>query len=305
MDVSRSIVNRRNVVTAVLAMTGASGLVAATSLIAKALGVDSAAASALHPFQVTAGRFCFALLALAIVFAARPQLRPPTTGIHWRWHIMRSLCGWLGVTCMFAAVAVIPLAEATAISFLSPLVTIGLAVLLLGENAEARKWAGAALSVFGALILLQPGTEAFHPGALFALAAAFFLGLEAIFIKRLSDSEPPFRILLINNMIGTTVSLCAAALFWTWPAQTQWILLALLGVVMVSGQALFIQSMKRGQASLVIPVFYTTLVFAALYDFIVFGARPGMAALLGSTLIVSGAIFIALTGPAKQRQAVD
>ncbi|MCW2309469.1 DMT family transporter [Rhodobium gokarnense] len=287
----------RDTARGMLAMAGSAALVGVTTLIAKVLGVGEPGIAGLHPLQVSAGRFAFALLALLVVIALRPSARPDFVGARWRWHVGRSLCGWLGITSMFAAAARMPLAEATAISFLSPLVTMALAVLLLKESSEIRKWAGAALSMAGALILLQPGTEAFRPSAFLALAAAAFMGTEAIFIKRLSGSEPPLRILLINNAIGATVSALAAATVWTAPAPSQWMLLAALGTVMVSAQALFIQAMRLGDASLVIPVFYMVLVFAAVYDFLLFGVGLSLTALVGAALIVAGALFIALTTP--------
>lgn len=285
---------------AVLAMVLASALVAGTSLIAKSLG---AGPGGLSPFQVSAGRFCFALLGLAaFVMLKRGRGVRDGSAVHWRWHVMRSIFGWLGVTAMFAAAARMPLAEATAISFLSPLVTMALAVAMLGEHLGLRKGVAAGLAVTGALVILRPGTEAFQPAALYALAAAGLMGAEAVFIKRLSDTEPPLRILLINNTIGASVSLAVASTVWAWPDPGQWGLLVAIGLVMVSAQANFIQAMKRGQASLVIPVFYSVLVFAAFYDAVIFRVWPGALAIAGAGLIVAGAVMLALA-PARVSRA--
>lgn len=273
---------------AVAAMLGAAALIAATSLIAKGLG--GAWTAALHPLQVSAGRFGFALLALGLVLALKPSLRPPMRGIGWRTHLARSLCGWGGVTCLFAAAARMPLAEATALSFLSPLVTIALAALMLGERAGLRTLLSAALSAAGAILLLRPGAEAVQSTALLALAAAGLFGLEAIFIKRLADAEPRVQILLVNYAIGAAVALPVAALVWTPPGASGWGLLALLGAVMVSGQALFVEAMRRGRAGAVIPAFYTTLVFAALYDLAAFGTALGPVSTAGCALILLGAL---------------
>ena len=283
---------------AVALMVGASLLVAATSLIAKRLGLETGAGPGLNPFQVSAGRFVFALAALGLFLAAAPKRRPALKGARWSWHFLRSLCGWLGVTCMFAAVARMPVAEATAISFLNPLVTMGLAVTVLGERITVRKYIAAGLAIAGAALILRPGTDAFQPAGLLALAAALFMGFEAIFIKRLSDTEPALRVLLINNCLGACVSVIAASFVWAVPTGEQWALLATLGVVMVCAQSLFIQSMKRGEASVVIPAFYTMLVFAAVYDFVLYGVLPSHAAVIGAVLIVAGALALALRRPA-------
>ena len=269
-------------------MIASCALIAATTLMAKALGrgVDG---SALHPLQVSAGRFCFAFLALLPIVA---WLRPGFRGARWAIHLGRSLCGWAGISCLFAAAALMPLADATALSFLSPLITMLLAIPLLGERVGPWRWGAAGIALCGALILIRPGSDAFQAAALVALAAAVFLGLEAILIKRLSDGEPPIRILTINNAIGATVSLAAASLVWVAPTSQQWAVLALLGVTMVA-QTFFIQSMKQGDASSVMPFFYATLVFAAVYDFVVFGDLPTFAGVIGAGLIVGGALLLA------------
>ncbi len=262
-------------------------LFAAGTLLAKVLGQDLFGA-ALHPLQVSAGRFCFAFLAV-LPFAL--WLRPGFRGAAWSVHAGRSLCGWAGVSCLFAAAAVMPLADATALSFLSPLFTMMLAIPLLGERVGPWRWAAVAIGLCGAMILMRPGSGAFQPAALIALSAAVLFGLEAVLIKRLSDREPPIRILAINNAIGATISASAAAFVWTPPSPMQWLILAGIGVSIVSGQALFIQSMRLAEASFVIPFFYATLVFAALYDVAVFGVVPAATSALGAGLIIGAALL--------------
>ena len=279
---------------AIFLMLASGALVAATSLLAKALGLPGETALGLNPLQVSAGRFFFALCALLLFVLLRPSARPDFAGARWRWHILRSVCGWLGITCMFAAVARMPLAEATAISFLNPLVAMLLAVAMLGEHLNAKKITAAGLAVCGALLILKPGLQAFQPAGVLALGAALFIGFEVIFVKRLSDSEPALRVLLINNSIGAAISVAVAAFVWAWPTGFQWQMLVALGVVMVAAQSLFIQSMKRGEASFVIPALYSVLVFASFYDFLLYGAVPSRSAVAGALLIVSGAMVLAV-----------
>jgi len=274
-------------------MVGAAALVAATTLLAKSLGFPGETQPGLHPLQISAGRFAFALLGLVLFLGAVPKHRPDFASTHWIGHVLRSLCGWLGVTAMFAAAAHMPISDATAISFLSPLVTMVLAIMFLGDRADAKKIVAAVLALIGAALILRPGTDAIQPAGWLALAAAVFMGIEAIFIKRLSDTEPAIRILLINNLFGACVSIAAAFLIWQQPTVLQWVLLASLGLTMVGGQAMFIQAMKRGQASLVIPAFYSVLLFATSYDLVLFEVLPAGTAALGAALIVAGAFILA------------
>lgn len=296
---ARALSHSGSAVSAIVIMVFASAVIALTSLLAKVLGLG-AGDTPVHPLQVSAGRFFFALVAISIVAA---WMRPSFQATPWGLHAARSLCGWLGVTCVFAAVARIPLADATAISFLSPLATVLLAALLLRERVGRARWLAVLLAAIGAVVLIQPGTEAFRPAAFFALASALLMGFEAILIKRLSDGEPAIRILLVNNLFGTAIAGAAVLFVWQWPTATQWWLLAFLGIAMAAGQSLFIQAMKRGEASHVIPVFYSTLLFAALYDFVLFGAMPTPVALVGAALILTGVVVLASISAASRHQA--
>lgn len=273
-------------------MIGAGCLIAVTSIIAKSLGVDTADQVALNPLQVSAGRFCFAFLCLVFFVSVRKQPTPLLTNANWKLHLGRSLFGWLGVTTMFTAVAQMPVGEAVAISFLSPIVTMGLAVVLLGEYIGFSKLVSVCVALVGALLILKPGTDAFQTAGLWALASAGLMGLEAIFIKKLSDTEPAIRVLFLNNAIGACVSLAAASVVWVWPDSTQWVLLVTLGTIMVCGQTLFIQSMKRGEASLVMPAFYSVLIFATIFDLLLYEVLPDWFAISGMLLIVLSALIL-------------
>ncbi|MEQ9331629.1 DMT family transporter [Thalassobaculum sp.] len=280
--------------TAALLMLTAAALVAVTTLLAKALG-RGIGGEPLPAFMVSAGRFVFAWAALLPFVAV---LRPGFAGAAWRLHAARSFCGWGGVSAMFAAAAVLPLADATAISFLNPMIAMVLAIPLLGERIGPWRWGAAAAALAGALVLIRPGFAAFEPYALVALAAAAFMAFEVIFVKMLAGGgakagEPPLRILFINNTIGASIALAAASTVWIWPAPGQWPILAAIGMVMVTAQSLFIQAMRRADASFVMPFFYATLIFAALYDAAVFGDVPTALSVLGAAMIVAGAVVLA------------
>lgn len=276
--------------TAVLFMVAAAGFVAATTLLAKALGTgvfgSTDIGAPLHPLQITFGRFAFAWITIATTVAIlRPKLKRPA----WTLHLARTACGAAGVTLMFAAAAMIPLADATAISFLNPIFAMLFAIPLLGERVGPWRWGAVAIGVAGAMVLIRPGGGGLQLGALVALGAAVILGLEAIFIKRLSVREGPFQILLVNNSLGVGIAALAAFSVWQSPSGAQWACLAALGTLMACAQFCFVNAVARAEASFVTPLFYLTLVFAALYDFAIFGALPGWVSLAGIALILASA----------------
>jgi drug/metabolite transporter (DMT)-like permease len=272
---------------AAVMILGSSALIAATTIIAKYLGTTE---NPLHPFQVSAGRFFFAFLAIT-TFATltRQKLKRPNFSMHFG----RSVTGWIGVTLMFAAVARIPLSDATAISFLNPVFGMLFAIVILRETIGKWRWLAAAIALCGALILLRPSGNSIQPAALLALLAAGFMGLEIILIKFLSDRETPVQILWLNNTFGAAIACTAAFFVWQSPSPDQWIGLVAIGLVMVCAQALFIQAMRTAEASYVAPFSYATLVFAALYDYWVFTAKPDWISILGAAIILSGAALLA------------
>jgi len=120
-----------------------------------------------------------------------------------------------------------------------------------------------------------------------------FLGFEGTLIKMLSDREAPLQILLINNGIGAVIALIATSFVWQLPTLVQWLALVAVGVIMAAGQALFIQAMRRADASYVLPFLYSTLIFATLYDFWIYKVVPDNASIIGSGIIIFGGVMLA------------
>ncbi|MFC6854877.1 DMT family transporter [Marivibrio halodurans] len=271
--------------------------IAGSTLCAKALGAAREIeveglleqAARLHPLQITFGRFLFGTLAL-LPFAM--WKRPRFDHVPWRLHGARVVSGWLGVSLMFAAVSFMPLADATAISFLNPLFAMILALIFLKEGVGPWRWAAAAIAFAGAAIVTRPGTAAFDPAALLALGAALSIGAELIFIKRLADREPILRILLINNAFAAVIAGVATVFVWQAPSPTQWLLLAGTGAFMVTAQSLNLRGMAIAEASFIAPFFYATLLYAALYDWLFFAEVPAATTALGAACIIAGALIL-------------
>ncbi|MCF6232828.1 MAG: DMT family transporter [Rhodobacteraceae bacterium] len=286
---------------AAMLIVAATAFIASATLIAKMLGTD-ALGPPLHPFQISHGRFMFAFIAIA---GAAALIRPKISAVHWPLHIGRTVFGWMGVTLMFASVAIIPLADATAISFMNPVFAMMLAIPLLHERVGRVRWTAAAIAMVGAMILLRPAPANFQPAALLALAAAGAMGMELIFIKKLTGREAVFQILLVNNLIGVGIATLAVLPFWVMPTGAQWGALVLLGLVMVGAQTLFVNAMARADASFVAPFSYATLVFAALYDFAWFKVVPDAITVLGAGIILGGAAMLAWREGRNRRVNID
>lgn len=267
----------------------ASAFAAGTTLLAKALGTGVLGPE-MHALQISHGRFLFAFAAITTMIAV---MRPRMTRPDFRLHAVRSAFGWGGVTLMFAAAAFIPLSDATAISFLNPVFGMMLAIPLLGEKVGPIRWSAALIALAGAAILTRPGGGAIEFGAMLALGSALLLGAELIAIKRLSGREGPYQILLVNNGMGLLIATLAMLPVWQMPTAQQWAALAGVGVLMAMAQACFVNAMARADASFVAPFFYAALVFAAIYDALVFHVLPDTVSVAGALIILTGAGLLA------------
>ena len=274
---------------AIAAILMASVFIALASLLAK-IAQRPDYGIGVHAVQVTHGRFLFAaMLVWGAIAWVRPAFEPLMLGLHG----MRTAAGFAGVSLMFAAMAAMPMADATAISFLNPVFAMILAIPLLGERVGPVRWSAAGIAFIGALILIRPGGAGFQPAALLALASALFVGFEVTLIKRLSGRQPPLQILGTNNALGLVLSSLAVLFVWQSPGALGWLVLAGVGVAILGAQVCYIAAMRAAEASFVVPFSYSTLIFAALLDFLVFGARPDAQSALGAGVIIGAAILLA------------
>lgn len=279
----------------------ACAFIAATTLFAKALGTDQFG-PAMHPFQIVFGRFLFAFICLGLAaLILRPELQRPHLGLH----LTRTLGGWAGLVLMFASVAYIPLADATAISFLNPVFGMMFAIPLLGEKVGKWRWLAAVIALIGAVVLLRPTPESFQPAALLALGAAVILGFELNIIKRLTQRESPFSILIVNNAIGVVIATLAVLWVWQAPTLAQWALMAGIGSAMAVAQTCFVNAMARADASFVAPFSYGTLIFAAIYDIMFYDVIPDGVTIQGAAIIIAGALLLAWREGRRARALPD
>lgn len=244
----------------------------------------------LHPLQVAAARFVFGFLTVSPFLL----MRGPSalkTAIPFR-HLQRVLLGFTGVLLGFWALKTMALADAISIMWSAPLFALVFAAWFLREHVGVRRWLAAAIGFAGVVVLMRPGAGTLEPAALLALAAAFVTGAEVATIRVLAMRDSAVTILLINNALGVVIALALAAPFLVMPSFEQGLALAGVGVVMVSGQAIFLQSLKLAEASQIAPFYYATIVWAALIGVVVFGETLDWGFWLGAGLIAAGGLAV-------------
>ena len=248
------------------------------------------AAAEVHPLESVFFRNFVSLLLLMPYFWRRGfrTLKTQRFGLH----VTRAMAGLVATFLWFSAMAWMPLAEATAISFTAPLFTTILAALFLSEIVTLRRWSGVLIGLLGALIILRPGVQIINPVALIMLGGAFFISVAAAQVKALTRTEHPDTIVFYLNALTTPASFVAVLFVWKWPSIGTLMWLIGVGVCAFIGHLAYTRAYAAADASAVTPYDYSRLIFTAALAFAFFGEMPDIWVWIGSIVIASATIFI-------------
>ncbi|MBE7422675.1 MAG: DMT family transporter [Zoogloeaceae bacterium] len=214
-----------------------------------------------------------------------------------------ALVGTTGFAMM--AFRSMPLAEATAVLFLAPLLVTLLAGPFLHERIGAGRWAAVLVGFAGVLLIARPGGALNLAGVLWALAGAACYAAYQLLTRRLSHAEHPLTLLFYTALVGTAVM--SLALPWFWfefaPAPRQWLMIASLGVYGGVGHFILIRAFRLAPASTLTPFGYTQLIWAGLLGWMVFGHIPDAMSTAGMAVIAASGLWLALGKRPPRAQA--
>jgi drug/metabolite transporter (DMT)-like permease len=218
-------------------------------------------------------------------------------------HALRGLFGLISMFASYYAIARIPLASYTALSFTRPLFATVLAVLILHETVRWRRWSATAVGFIGVLVMVRPGAETFNSAALFALADSMSIAFLVTLIKRLPPGETPLGMMFYFGVFSTIASLPPALFVWQWPTPTEWALLMIIGILGALSQSFWIRAYRAGEASMVAPFDYLRLLFAGIAGYLAFAETVDLWTVLGAAIIVISTVYIARRESRVAREA--
>ncbi|MFO1060138.1 MAG: DMT family transporter [Dongiaceae bacterium] len=280
------------------AIEAALWMVAASLVFAVMNAAIRYAALRLHPFEVAFFRNLFGL-AFLLPWLWQAGLGGLRSGRRWLygWRALVSLAAML---CSFSALALLPFAQAVALSFTTPLFsTIG-AALILRETVRARRWSATIVGFVGVLLMLWPGLgaglgagggSAF--GALLGITAAAISAIAQLIVKQLTRTETPGAIASYMVLLLVPMSLPPALAVWDWPAPALWPWLIAIGGLGTLGHLLYVRAFSLADASAVLPYDYVRMPLAALLGWYGFAEVPDGWTMLGSAVIAASALYIA------------
>jgi drug/metabolite transporter (DMT)-like permease len=250
--------------------------------------------------QMVFFRSAFAILPVLAIFWLRGELLAAVRTERPFGHLGRGMISVAGMFLNFAALARLPLADANALSFASPLITVALAAFILGETVRIYRWSAVAIGFVGVLVMLWPYLDIGHVtastaatvGAICALTAAFTNAGSVIQTRRLTDSETTSSIVFYFSFICALIGACTLPFAWHQPTLAE--LAALIGIGFIGGisHIFLTESYRYASASTVAPFDYVAMLWAFLFGYAFFGEIPTVYVFVGSAIVAASGLFV-------------
>ncbi len=258
-----------------------------------------------HPLLVAWARYVFHVLVMAAIFLPRMGRALVRTRRPWL-QTARGVCLGMSSVCFFSSVAYLPLAEATAIVSIAPiLVTVG-AVALMHEQAPRGTWLSLTVSFAGVLLIVRPGSALFGWAAALPLLAALFIVGYQLLTRKLAGVDNGLATLFIGALVAAAMLAVVAPGRWQMPDNAlQALLFVAMGVIGAFGHLLLVRAYERGSAASLAPFGYTHSVMAVILGLLFFGQFPDAISLAGIVMIVATGVLMAVLRRIEARPIED
>lgn len=246
---------------------------------------------------------------IGLILVTRSSFRQLTTRRPWA-HLLRATFVMVANVSFFVALAALPLADATAIAFVAPLIITALSVVFLGERVGPRRWAAVGVGLIGVIVMLRPGAGVIQPAAVLVLVGAFAYAGVNLMARGMKDSESAVTLgffvqvafVVVSVVMGLAVgdghlagssdpSLAFLFRGWVWPPVADWPWLLATGLAVTVGGLLVTQAYRLCEAALVAPFEYAAMPMAILWGVLVFGRWPDLTAWVGIALICGAGLY--------------
>jgi drug/metabolite transporter (DMT)-like permease len=253
--------------------------------------------------QIIFNRAIFAIVPVLLICAWQNKLHEAVRTKRPLGHMTRGLISIAGMFLNFAALARLPLVDATAISFSAPFITVVLAALILGEHVRIYRWTAVVAGFAGIVVMLWPylnlakyageaATAAATVGVICGLLSAFTNAGSVIQTRRLADTETTSSIVFYFSMYCAAAGLATLPFGWVWPDPLTLGVLVASGIIGGLAHIFQTASYQYAPASLVAPLDYTTMIWAFLLGYALFGELPTLYVYAGAVIVAGSGLFV-------------
>jgi drug/metabolite transporter (DMT)-like permease len=202
--------------------------------------------------------------------------------------------GVLGSSIFFImGLAFLPMAEATAIAFISPMIVTALSIPILREVVGWRRWSAVIVGLLGVLIVVRPGAGAFDPAAILPILSAASWAVALVVTRKMSGSDEPLVSLTYAAVVGLLVTTTLVPFTWLMPGWREVGLGLVTGVASTIAQWLVVLAFQQARASVLAPFSYSQLVWSGLLGYVIFGNVPDEWTLAGASVIIASGLYTA------------
>jgi drug/metabolite transporter (DMT)-like permease len=220
-------------------------------------------------------------------------------------HALRAGSQFLSMVFIFIAFGMMPLADAVAIQFASPLFLTVLSIFLLGERVGIHRWSAVLVGFAGVLVMVQPGPGMFASGALFALGNALISASVTIAMRRMSLTESSTTLVAWQGLVTSLLSVCLLPFGWVTPGAFDLALLIGVGAFSGVGQFCWTQGFRYAPAAVAAPFSYMSMIWALAFGFALWGDVPTVTLLAGGVVVAGSGLYILYRETVRRRQAVS
>lgn len=241
--------------------------------------------------EITFFRNLFAFLPCLVFVLAGPGLDALKTG-RLPLHLFRGAAGFGSMLLVFTAFGLLPIADAVAISFATPLFLTALSVPMLGEKVGIHRWSAVIVGFVGILVMARPSAAGASLGFLTATASALMNAVILVTVRRLGRTEAPVTIVFYQAFVGTACSAVLLPFGWKTPTFVDFLAFAGMGLFGVVGHFFLTQGFRYAAATVVGPFNYSGIIWATMFGYVVWRDLPGPNAMLGGLIVIASGIYI-------------
>jgi drug/metabolite transporter (DMT)-like permease len=218
----------------------------------------------------------------------------------WRLQVLRGALLVLASTLFFASLRTMEIADAIAVFFIHPLLTVVIAPILLREKVGLRRWLAALIGFSGALLVIRPGLEHFDWNSLYALATGFCFSGYVLLGRRLAGEGSPLQALVMTGLVGTLMMSFFQPAVWIKPQGIEWVWMGAMGSIGLIGHYFIIKALEHAPASRLAPLGYFEIIGSVLVGLIAFGDLPDAWTWSGIAIIVCSGLYVMHQSRLKQ-----
>jgi drug/metabolite transporter (DMT)-like permease len=218
---------------------------------------------------------------------------------------------WRGVALLSSSLFFItglrflPIAEASATGFVAPIFVTALSIMVLGEKVGVRRWVATVVGLCGVMVIIRPGSNAFHPAAMFPVISALGWACTLIITRMISGKDRAITTMAYSSLVGLAILTVLVPFVWVAPNWREVGLGLCIGVASTVGQGIVVMAFRYADASVLAPFSYIQLVWVSILGFLVFGEVPDLWTLVGAVIIIGSGLYTAHRERLRRLQMVE